>query len=159
MTAQSNQNNHYQGQVKPEWLDYNDHMNLAYYVLAFDLATDFYYKGFGIAEDHIKQQKRSMFTTEINVSYHKELRLGDSFYIKTWLQDHNDKLIHYLHQMYNQQHQLVASNECLAIYVDMETRRSTYFPASIKNTLSETIKNQQRELLPEDIEWRLGIRR
>ena len=30
----------YRAVVEPDWIDYNGHMNVAYYVLVFDRATD-----------------------------------------------------------------------------------------------------------------------
>ncbi len=34
----------YETCVKPEWIDHNGHMNVAFFVLAFDEATDAAYK-------------------------------------------------------------------------------------------------------------------
>ncbi len=150
----------YQGQVKPEWLDYNGHMNLAYYVLAFDYATEAFYEQLGLGEKYIKIENQSMFTIEIDVVYRQELLLGEKFYIRTWLQNYNEKLLHYLHQMYHSNNdELVATNECMAVNVDMTTRRSTQLKTDIQDSLANLEKQQQQEQKPLDVEWRLAIRK
>ncbi len=150
----------YRGLVKPEWLDYNGHMNLAYYVLAFDYATDEYYKKIGIAESYIKTDKCSMFTLEIDVTYQQELLLGEEFYIRTWLKEYNTKLVHYLHQMYHASNdELVATNECMAVHVDMQSRRSTAFPESKQSILQDFLESQDEKFAPKAIDSRLAIRK
>ena len=152
--------NVYHGSVKSEWLDYNGHMNLAYYVLAFDLATDEYYKRLGVAENYNEIEKCSMFTTEINVAYIKEMLNGQLFYVETYLNDYNAKLMHYLHQMrLTSTDELVATNECLAIHVDMKTRRSSPFPASIQTVLQSDIDQQTVSSELKDTNLRLAIRK
>ena len=47
------------GIVKPEWLDYNDHLNVAYYVLLFDLGIDAFKAVVGIDLDYIKRKALS----------------------------------------------------------------------------------------------------
>jgi len=150
----------YSGLVKPQWLDYNGHMNLAYYVLAFDLATDAFYQTLGIGEQYIESEKRSMFTTEINVCYKQELLSDEEFYVRTTLKDFNGKLVHYLHQMYRSSNdQLVAINECLAIHVDMQSRRSTTMSSSILTKLQRVSDSQASDCIADDFDWRLAIRK
>jgi acyl-CoA thioester hydrolase len=52
-----------EGVVKPEWIDVNGHMNVAYYVLAFDLAVDALWEGFGITAEYIKSSWRAIRTS------------------------------------------------------------------------------------------------
>ena len=117
----------FDGVVQPEWLDYNGHMNVAYYVLAFDMATDALYERWGIGEDYL-QTGYSLFTLGINVDYLAEMRQGEPFYVTTRLMDADHKRIHYFHQMFHgETGHLVATNECLCMNVNMETRRSAPF--------------------------------
>ena len=48
--------------VLDEWTDYNGHMNLAYYVLVFDHATDAFYPhvGLGVDRDRPAIQRERM---------------------------------------------------------------------------------------------------
>ena len=36
--------------VRPEWIDYNGHMNVGYYLVAFDQATERLCEHFGVGE-------------------------------------------------------------------------------------------------------------
>jgi len=115
--------------VAPGWVDYNGHMNLAYYVLAFDKATDHFYDQLGIGLDYRAQQDSSMFTLGINVDYLREVFAGDELVITTQLLELDKKRLRYIHQMYQGSDEApVALNECLAIHVNMHSRKSEPFP-------------------------------
>ena len=118
--------------VRPEWIDHNGHMNVAYYVVAFDLATDAVYETWGLGLDYPSQTNASVFTLGMNVDYLSELFAHDSIEITTQLLDVDHKRIHYIHQMiHSKTKQAVATNECLCMNIDLETRRSAPFPAGI----------------------------
>ena len=68
-TSQAKPLSLYQGTVLPEWIDYNGHMNVAYYVLAFDHATDELFDYIGMDESYRAEQNCSMFTLELHVNY------------------------------------------------------------------------------------------
>ena len=85
--------------VKPEWIDHNGHMNVAFFVLAFDEATDAAYEHWGIGMDYPEASGCSVFTLGINVDYLGELFEGDAIVIETELVDYDAKRIHYFHRM------------------------------------------------------------
>lgn len=134
-------------EVEPGWIDYNGHMNLAYYVLAFDKATDEFYDGLGIGLDYRRRTNSSMFTLAINVDYLREVFAGDQLRITTLLLDSDSKRLRYIHQMYRGDgDEVVATNECLAVHVDMKTRISTPFPT---DTLARIIEKwSEHRLFP-----------
>src|SRR5215469_14576417 len=82
----------YRAAVAPEWIDYNGHMNVAYYVLAFDRATDLLLDHLGLGEAYRRATNRSLFVLEAHVTYARELRAGDRFEIETRLIDADRKL-------------------------------------------------------------------
>ncbi len=63
--------------VRPEWIDYNGHMNVAYYVLAFDLATDSFFDFLGLDEAYRETSGNSTFAVEAHITYQRELAEGD----------------------------------------------------------------------------------
>ncbi|HRZ24495.1 MAG TPA: thioesterase family protein, partial [Candidatus Contendobacter sp.] len=67
----------------PEWIDYNGHMNVAYYVLAFDHATDAFTEYLGLGRDYQERQRCSTFVVETHVNYQRELVAGDPIRITT----------------------------------------------------------------------------
>ena len=54
----------YTGEALPEWIDYNGHMNVAYYVLAFDHATDAFLDYLGMGQAYRDEQNCSAFVVE-----------------------------------------------------------------------------------------------
>ncbi len=132
--------------VKPEWIDHNGHMNVAFYVLAFDEATDAVYEQWGIGLDYPDRGKCSVFTIGMNVDYLGELFEGDAIVVKTQLVDLDGKRLHYFHEMYHEASgRLSATNECLVMNVSLESRRSAPFPPLVREEL-ERVWEMQKEL-------------
>ena len=115
-------------QILPEWTDLNGHMNVAWYVLAFDRATDTFYDALGIGWGYLEREQRSLFTLAMNVDYVREVFAGHTVRVVSRLVDHDRKRLHYFHQMFHAADGwLAATNEIVAIHVAMATRRSTPF--------------------------------
>ena len=130
----------FQSQVKPEWIDHNGHMNVGYFAVAFDEATDFVYEFWGIGERYPESSGCSVFTLGINVDYLAELFEGDRSLIETLLIDYDRKRIHYWHRMtHAESGRLAACNECLCMNVNLETRRSAAFPDDVLARLDQAL--------------------
>lgn len=124
------------GKVLPEWIDFNGHMNLSYYVLLFDFATDAFLEYLGLTPSFRTRRNASTFSAEIHVNYLHELRLGDPVRITTQLLDHDARRIHYFHRMYHRSRGfLAATNELMSLYVDMGARRVTEMPVVIQRRI------------------------
>lgn len=146
--------------VERAWTDGNGHMNVAYYVLAFDRATDAFYAALGIGWDYVRRDARSLFTLAMNVDYLRETRAGDPLAIATRLLDHDHKRIHYFHEMRDARDgALVATNEILALHVDMTTRGGTPFADAVAARLAAMRAAHARLPGPERVGRALGIRR
>lgn len=146
--------------VKPDWIDHNGHVNVAYFVLAFDIATDRVYENWGLGENYTQDSGCSVFTLGMDVDYLKELFHGDRIKITTQLLDWDEKRIHYYHRMFNEKTgELVAVNECIGMNIDLKSRKSAVFPASVQNLLNEVYEVHHLMLRPESCGKRLGIRR
>ncbi len=124
--------------VRPEWIDHNGHMNVAYYVLAFDEATDAAYEEWGIGLDYPNTSGCSVFTLGMNVDYLSELFEGDEIRVETGLVDCDEKRIHYFHRMYNDRTgMLAATNESLCMNVELATRKAASFPGKVIDRLAD----------------------
>ena len=124
--------------IPVEWTDQNGHMNVAYYVLAFDRATDTLYNALGIGWSYLEHTRRSTFTLAMNVDYLREVFAVDSVRIVSRLIDCDHKRIHYFHEMHHATNAyLAATSELLSIHVNMATRRSEPFPADVQALLAE----------------------
>ena len=115
--------------VQAEWIDANGHMNLAYYVLAFDHATDVLFDRLGIGNAYRAETGRAIFVLETHVTYERELREGDPMRFTSQLLGVGPKKLHLFHAMYHAEAGfLAATNEILGVHVDLALRRSQPFP-------------------------------
>lgn len=130
--------------VDDSWVDYNGHMNVAYYVLAFDRATDHFLDRIDLGEGYLKRCNGSTFTAEMNVSYIREVHKGAPLVFTTQLLGFDDKRVHYFHAMYHREEGfLAASNECLSLHMDMNTRRVAPIPDAQKEVLASIAESQR----------------
>ena len=115
----------YRNVVQPEWIDSNDHFNMGYYVVVFDLATDAWLEHIGLGEEVKARLGATTFTLESHVNYLRELRSGDPLRFTTQLLDFDEKRVHYIHQMFHAgEGFLAATNELMSLHVSRETRRA-----------------------------------
>ncbi len=147
--------------VQPNWIDYNGHMNMGYYLVAFDeIATDNYFNYLGIGLEHKQSCNKSTFTLASNIDYLQEVFAGDPLRFTTRLLDYDHKRLHYLHCLYNvDKDYLAATNECLTLYIDMGTRRSTDFSHELQRHFQLELERAQQAVHVEQIGRTLGIRR
>jgi len=87
--------------VEPTWIDYNGHLNMAYYNVLFDRCVDEAYELLGIGADYLGRQGHSTFTAEAHVRYLRELREGDPVRVTFQLLDYDQKRIHYFQQLFH----------------------------------------------------------
>ena len=143
--------------VFPDWIDHNGHMNVAYFVLAFDEATDAVYERWGLGLAYPGSSGCSVFTLGMNVDYRSELFEGDAIRILTRLVDYDEKRIHYFHEMVHAKTgRLAATNECLCMNVSLKSRKSEPFPREVLENLEKAHDPQPR---PEGFGRSLQIRR
>ena len=115
----------YRDVVRPEWIDHNQHMNMGYYLVVFDYATDEFFAWVGLDAAHRAARAITTFCLEAHVTYHREVRAGDPLRFTTRLLAHDDKRIHYLHAMYHaDEGWLAATNELMSLHVSRATRRA-----------------------------------
>jgi acyl-CoA thioester hydrolase len=115
--------------VRPDWIDYNGHMNVAYYIKAFDLALDELYLVMGVDGETIRRTGISTFTAEMHITYQREVKEGDRLRITTQLIDFDAKRMHFMQCMYQaQEGYLAATDEWLILCVDLKQRKTTAIP-------------------------------
>ena len=81
--------------VEPAWIDYNGHLNMAYYNVLFDRAVDEVYELLGCGLAYLKETRHSCFTAEVHVRYLRELHAGDAVRVTFHLLDFDAKRLHY----------------------------------------------------------------
>jgi acyl-CoA thioester hydrolase len=143
--------------LEPSWIDYNGHLNMAYYHVLFDRAVDEGFAMCGLGPSYLREQKCSFFVVESRIRYKRELSRNDRVRVKLQLVDHDDKRMHYWMDMHHAtEGWLAASCENLSIHVDMTTRKASPFPEDIKSRLS--LMRDTHALLPMPDGFGDGIR-
>jgi acyl-CoA thioester hydrolase len=118
--------------VRPEWIDYNGHMNVAYYVLAFDRATDAVLDRVGAGKGYAEAEGRSFFVVEMHVNYLREVGSGAPLSFETTVLGSDAKRVHLFHAMrHGTEGWVAATNELMLVHVDMAARRSVPMPAPL----------------------------
>ena len=115
--------------IKKEWTDYNGHMNVAYYVLIFDLnAAELLMNKFNMGEKSAKETKKSTMVVESHITYNQELLEGDEVDLNLIYFNHDKKRLQYKFEMVHKTKNYLASTiEILALYVDLSKRKVTEF--------------------------------
>ena len=136
--------------VQPDWIDYNGHMNLAYYMLAFDHATDAFFDFVGLGETYLRANDASTFTLEGHITYDRELMAGSPMRFETQLLAHDAKRLHYIHFMYHADEGYLAStNELISLHVDMTARKSSPMPENVVAQLDAVAATHDKLPRPE----------
>jgi len=147
------------GVVLPEWIDVNGHMNVAYYVLAFDLGVDALWDGFGITTEYIERSCGSTFAVESHITYQQELMEGDPYIVTSQILAYDAKRIHQFQRLYHAEKKyLAATAEWMNLHVDLETRRVSPWPDSILEKLAEYSASQRQQVYPEEAGRQMKIR-
>ncbi|WP_169568045.1 thioesterase family protein [Sneathiella limimaris] len=146
--------------VLPEWIDHNQHMNVAYYVLIFDQSLDVLLDNIELTRDYRAQSGNTVYVLETHVCYLQEVKEGDPLDITCRVIDCDEKRIHlYLEMYHGKDGFLAATSEQMILHIDAAGPKATPMPAFIQNNL-ETLKQEQAHLpMPEKLGSKIGIRR
>ncbi len=150
----------FRGHIKPEWIDFNGHMNVGYYVVAFDLGSMAFLDAVGMGYTYPERRGGSTFGLEMHVTYDCEIHQDDPYVIHTRVLDCDQKRIHMYHEMrHGTEGWLAATNEIITMHINMKERRSAPFPDDIMETLNK-IKDAHANLpIPSGVGRKIGIRR
>ena len=148
----------YTDRVRPEWIDSNGHMNLAYYVVVFDLGTDRLYDALGIGNAYREATGNSCFTAETHTLYEREVTVGEPLRVATTLVGADAKRLRYFHEMFHAvEGHRVAAQELLALHIDMNVRRVAPFPADRLATIDAALRAQGDRPLPPGLGRRIAL--
>ena len=146
--------------VLPEWIDYNGHMNVAYYVLAIDKAMDDIFDRLGMGIELVRTRRMGPMALVNQIQYLDELLEGQEFRCDLQVLDADHKRMHYFVAMHHlAKGTLAATLEGLSINVDLQARRSIPYPDDIRARL-EALRAAHAGLpRPPQVGARIGIRR
>jgi len=114
--------------IKKEWTDYNNHMNMAYYVLVFDQIWEVILEKFKMGEQSAKTTNMSTMVVETHTTYNNEVKEGDEVEINLTFFDHDKKRLHFKMEMIEKSSKkLSATLEMLSLYIDLNKRKVVEF--------------------------------
>ncbi|MGR8919774.1 MAG: thioesterase family protein [Gammaproteobacteria bacterium] len=144
-------------EVLPDWLDYNDHMNVAYYLVAFEQGIDDYKAIVGLDLEHIEKAQRSTVALESHITFQNEASLGEKLRIETRIIDFDGKRAHIYQELYRDE-TLLATQETLSISFDLAARRTAPFEDEVAGRYRELVAAQSALPRPKWIGRSIGIK-
>ena len=138
-----------------EWIDYNDHMNVSYYLLIFDkYGADVLNDNFKMGEHSAKTTGKSTMIVESNITYNQELKLDDEIDVNLIYFDHDKKRLQYKMEMIHKEKKFLASTiEILALYVDLNERKVSEFEEEKIKIMDDFIKNNKSKFNNESLKF------
>jgi acyl-CoA thioester hydrolase len=144
--------------VEPAWIDYNGHLNMAYYNVLFDRAVDEVYERLGIGLEYLKRTHHSTFTAEVHVRYLRELHENDPVRVTFQLLDFDSKRIHYFEQLLHAEEGWVsATSENMTLHVDMTAKQVVPFPDAVMRSLAAMKAAHAKLPLPHGVGRRIAM--
>ncbi len=123
--------------VEDAWIDYNGHLNMAYYNVLFDRAVDEAYALLGVGPDYLKATGHSTFTAEVHVRYLRELRAGDPVRVTLQLLGYDTKRLHYFEALtHAEEGWLSATSENMSLHVDLGAKKTAPFPEPVERRIA-----------------------
>ena len=120
-------------QIEPQWIDYNGHLNMAYYNVVLDRAIDELWLTLGLGPDYRRERHGSTFTAECHVRYLREIHLGDPVQIAIRLIAADEKRLHSFQELrHATEGWLSATSENMSVHIDMIKRKVAPFPPDIQ---------------------------
>jgi acyl-CoA thioester hydrolase len=138
--------------VLPEWIDYNGHLNVAYYMLVFDRGTDGLFDLLEIGAAYRRAGGHTIYALEAHLSYLRELRLGDPLRVTTQLVAADAKRLRVFHRMEHESEGFLAATcELMCLHVDPSGPRAVAFPPAAKERIDRLLEEHRALPVPEQL--------
>ena len=140
--------------IKSEWTDYNNHLNMAYYVLIFDVAWEVMLKKFNMGEQSAKSSGMSTMVVETNTTYDNEIKEGDEVEISLTFFDHDKKRLHFRMEMIEKKTKKLSSTiEMLSLHVDLNKRKVAEFDQERTRLMDEFISENKEKFKSDNLKF------
>lgn len=149
----------YRTEIPPEWVDYNGHFNVGYYMIAFDRATDGLAEEIGLDEDYRRRSGNSFYLVECHLSFVREVMEAAPIRIESRVIGVDDKRLHFFHEMLEERAgYLAATAEMLALHVDLGRRRAAPFPTEPARAIAAVLERQRDLPTPPQLGHAIALR-
>ena len=137
-----------------EWTDYNNHMNLSYYILVFDKGAEVFLSKFKMGEDSAKNTKKSTMVVETHTTYNNEVKENEEVDVFLTHLDHDKKRLHYKLEMYEKNKKVLsATTEVLSLYIDLNQRKVAEFEGEKTKIMDEFIGKNKSNFKSENLHF------
>jgi len=144
--------------VRPEMIDYNGHVNVAFYVKLFDEGLDILFEKIGLSENYIRTRNMSFFALEAHVRYLREVHLGDPLQVSILMVGTDAKRLHLFKELRHAKEGWVsATSETMTLHVDMSVRKVAPFPEDIQANLRKVAEAHAQVPRPDGIGRAIGM--
>lgn len=145
--------------IEKDWIDYNGHLNMAYYNVLFDRCADQALDAMGMGLDYVKERRLTIYTAEVHVCYVQELHLDHKVTVSFQLLDHDAKRLRAYQEIRHVDGWLAATSETLSLHVDMEGPKVAPFPDDVLAKIEAMRAAHAGLPMPERAGRSIGIRR
>ena len=147
--------------VLGEWIDYNGHMNVAYYTLAFDKALDFFFEDvLNIGPSFVEKNKEGPFALKASYNYFSELLEGESFFVNISILDFDSKRVHVFGEMIKDKSlELSAVFETVLMNMDLSARKVKQYPDRVLELFGLFKSSLVRDNIPLEIGKKITLKK
>ena len=145
--------------IQKDWIDYNGHLNMAYYNVLFDRCSDEVFEAIGLGPDTARDRKLTVYTAEVHICYVRELHLGDAVTVSFQLLDSDDKRLRAYQEIHHVDGWLAATSETLSLHIDMIGPKVAPFPPDIAQKVAALRVAHAALPTPERAGRSIGIKR
>lgn len=146
--------------IENQWIDYNGHLNMAYYNVLFDRDSDVGLTLVGLGPAYVKKSGNSYFTLEAHITYLRELSVEDQVCIVTQILDFDSKRLHYVQMMHHAKENWIACiTENIVMHVDLKSKKSSAFPPDVLEKIKIAHETHKTLLIPAQVGHKIGIPR
>ncbi len=140
--------------IVKDWTDYNNHMNLSFYIMIFDMGAEQILSKFQMGEQSARLTKRSTMVVETHTTYNNEVKENDVVEVHLSYFDHDKKRIHYKLEMYEKSKNILSSTtEVLALYIDLNIRKVAEFEKEKVITMDQFIEENKTKFKFDNLQF------
>lgn len=136
--------------IQPEWIDYNGHLNMAYYMVLFDIGSDTVFAKLGMGPDYAATRKMTTYTGEAHICYLREVHQTMPIISRLRMLDCDAKRMHtYQELVHAEEGWTAASCEMITLHIDQAGPRVAPFPDDIAARVFELAQSHKAAPRPE----------
>ncbi|WP_163846203.1 acyl-CoA thioesterase [Pseudooceanicola aestuarii] len=145
--------------LKPEWIDFNGHLNMAYYNVLFDTGVDDAFELLGLSERYMRNTAHTTYSAEFRTRYLRELHLGAQVRVTLRILDHGPKSFHFCQTIQHQDGWIAATGEGISLHIDQSGPRVAPYPPEIHEKIAAMAADHATLPVPDWVGAPMGLRK